>query len=560
MTAVTAAPRGVVWQRTRALITLVAVLLTAVAVVPGSGPTSTGDRRAVAVIDPAVRAATSAMGVVVVAAAGRTADAARAVVDAGGRVTRSLPIVDGFAATIRPRAVARLARATSIRSVTLNRTARFQELSYDSGTTNSNFARSTGTTAAWTQGNTGRGVGVAVIDSGVSNHPDLAGRVVWGPDLSGEGTTVDTYGHGTVMAGIIAGSGASGAAVAPANAYTGVAPNATIVAVKVAGRNGAVDVTTILQALHWVAAYKDQYNIRVLSLSWGVPSTQSPTVDPVNFAVERLWQLGILVVTSAGNDGPSTSITKPGDDPMVVTVGAVDDKQNVDAADDSVPSWSSRGPTPAGVAKPDLVAPGRYIIATRSYGSYVEQTYPKALYSPSYIRGSGTSESTAIVAGAAALLVAARPSLTPDQLKSVLKRSASPMPTFAAADQGAGRLRVDRALVTEPDATFVQSPISSGLGSIDASRGGRRVQTDCRNDGVIDVIQGEIDVRCEAWSGSAWTGSAWTGSAWTGSAWTGSAWTGSAWTGSAWTGSAWTGSAWNGNTYDDDPVFATAWW
>jgi serine protease AprX len=198
------------------------------------------------------------------------------------------------------------------------------------------------------------------------------------------------------------------------------------------------------------------------------------------------------------------------------------------------------------------------------------------------------------VAGAAALLLAARPSLTPDQVKSALMRSASPMPNFASKDQGAGRLRVDVALTTAPDPAFVQAPTSSGLGSIDASRGGRYVQAAC------GLIQGEIDVRCEpwngsawtgsawtgsawtgsawtgsawtgsawtgsawtggTWTGSAWTGSAWTGSAWTGSAWTGSAWTGSAWTGSAWTGSAWTGSAWTGNTYDEDDVFATAWW
>src|SRR2546430_1059186 len=139
---------------------------------------------------------------------------------------------------------------------------------------------------AWAQTRLGGGVGVAVIGPGASPMTDLRGRVVSGPDLSGEGTLIDTYGHGTVMAGIIAGSGAD--SVNNKNgAYTGVAPHATVVAVKVAGRNGAVDVSTVLQAMHWVSAYQSQFNIRVLNLSYGTPSTQNPAVDPLNYAVDR---------------------------------------------------------------------------------------------------------------------------------------------------------------------------------------------------------------------------------------------------------------------------------
>src|SRR5438552_738717 len=122
--------------------------------------------------------------------------------------------------------------------------------------------------------------------------------------------------------------------------HTGIAPKSWVVGVKVAGRNGAVDVSTMLWAMHWVASYKDQFNIRVMNLSWGVPSTQDPAVDPIDYAVERLWRLGIVVVVAAGNDGPNTgTITKPGDDPVILTVGAYDDKQNTDPSDDSVPSW-----------------------------------------------------------------------------------------------------------------------------------------------------------------------------------------------------------------------------
>ena len=508
-----------------------------------------------AVIDPAVLEAPTPSPVVVMAAEGARKSAEEAVRLAGGTVRESLPLVGGFGATLSAESAAELVGSESIVSVTLDRVGTFEEFSYDSATLASNFVRTTGASAAWAQGNTGRGVGVAVIDTGIANHNDFAGRLVHGPDLSGEGRTIDSYGHGTVMAGIIGGTGADSATGA---AYRGIAPGATLVGVKVAGRNGAVDVSTVLQAMHWIAAYKDQFNIRVLSLSWGVPSTQSAGVDPVNYAVERLWDLGIVVVVSAGNDGPQAgTILKPADDPVVLSVGAYDDKQNTDPADDSVSAWSARGSST--LAKPDLVAPGRYIVAARALGSYVEQNNPKALYSPSYIRGSGTSQAAAVAAGAAALLVAARPTLTPDEVKNVLKSTASPIANFTSTDQGAGRMRLDLALAATPDPAFVQTARSTGLGSINASRGGRYVQTDCGNDGTIDVILGEIDVRCETWNGSAWTGSAWTGSAWTGSAWTGSAWTGSAWTGSAWTGSAWTGSAWTGGYWTGSAWTGSAW-
>jgi serine protease AprX len=279
----------------------------------------------------------------------------------------------------------------------------------------SGFATPESLGAAWSTGNRGKGVGIAVLDTGVSPVEGLAGRLVHGPDLSGEGTTTDTYGHGTVMAGVAAG------AAAGSGTQSGVAPEATVVAVKVAGRNGAVDVSTMLQAMHWVSAYADQYGIRVLNLSWGTDSTQDPAVDPLNHAVQRLWEQGIVVVVAAGNDGPRAgTVAKPADDPMVLSVGAYDDKGDANERNDVLAPWSSRGPTAAGTAKPELVAPGRTLVAVRSPGSAVEQENPKALVAPAYVKGSGTSQAAAVVSGLAALVVAARPELTPDQVKRVL--------------------------------------------------------------------------------------------------------------------------------------------
>jgi serine protease AprX len=489
------------------------------------------------------------VSVIVQAAAGQVDVATMAARAQGADIGVGLPLVGGFVATMAASAAVRLGADPSVRAVTINRTVRFESLSYDATTTASNFARTSGATQAWAQANYGDGIGIGVIDTGVASMNDVTGRVIYGPDLSGEGTTIDSYGHGSVMAGIIGGSGAD-SATNSSTGYTGVAPKSWIVAVKVAGRSGAADVSTLLQAMHWMAAYKDQFNIRVVNLSWGTPSTQDPHYDPLNYAVERLWGLGIVVVVAAGNSGPNAgTILKPGDDPLVITTGAYDDKQNADPADDSLSSWTSRGPTAAGLQKPDVVAPGRTLVAMRAFGSYVEQTYPKALVGASYIKGSGSSEATAVVSGLAALIIKAHPGYTPDQVKAALTSTASPMASVAASGQGAGRVQLGAALNATPSSASWQIAAANGLGSIENSRGGAHVVTDCNEDGTLDTIQGEIDVRCDPWDGASWTGASWTGASWTGASWTGASWTGASWTGASWTGASWTGASWTGGTW-----------
>ena len=482
---------------------------------------------------------------------------ARAVADAGGRVREALPIVSGVAADVPADRLRELAADPRVATVTADRAASFEEYSYDESTVASNFARSSQATAAWAAGNYGKGVGVAVLDTGVSPMPDFAGRLVQGPDLSGEGTVVDSYGHGTVMAGAIAGSGADSIGRV-GGAFTGVAPGAHVVAVKTAGRNGVVDVSTMLQAMHWVLAYKDQFNIRVLNLSWGVPSTQGVTLDPINYAVERLWDAGIVVVVSAGNSGPSAgTILKPGDDPVAITVGAFDDKGDGDPSNDNIPGWSSRGPTAQGRAKPDLVTPGRTIVTARSFGSHVEQTYPKAWVSPSYIKGSGTSQAAAVASGLVALLLAARPELTPDNVKELLMKTASPLAGVDRYQQGAGRVQLAAALAATPTAAPQVRP-ATGLGSLEASRGAMHVQAYCND--VLTEIRGEIDVRCEAWNPNAWTGAPWNGDAWTGVTWKGAEWTGVSWKSVAWSDATWTGVTWKGGTWTSDSWQGTTGW
>src|SRR4029077_18974770 len=215
------------------------------------------------------------------------------------------------------------------------------------------YQKSVNADRAWTSGYTGSGVTVALVDTGIANVADLAGRVKTvttdalgfqtAPcmNFSGEPNCNDSYGHGTFIAGIIASSGASSG-----GAYTGIAPNVNLVSVKIAGADGSADVSKVLAAIQWVVSYKDKYGIKVLNLSLGTDSSQTYRTDPFDYAVEKAWQAGIAVVVSAGNLGPNPqTISKPADDPFVITVGAVDDKGTQGLGDDELPNFSSRGPT-----------------------------------------------------------------------------------------------------------------------------------------------------------------------------------------------------------------------
>jgi len=229
-----------------------------------------------------------------------------------------------------------------------------------------------------------------------------------------------------------------------------------------------------------------------------------------------------------------------------LTVGAYNEHGDSNPGNDAVPQWSSQGPTATGLAKPDLVAPGRSLVATRSYGSYVEQNNPRALIDPSYIRGSGTSEAAAVTSGAVALLVEAHPDWTPDQIKDALTSTASPIAYVSASAQGAGRLQLANALSANPQ-DDAQPVNATGLGSLEASRGPNHVVADCN--GQSTEISGEIDARCQPWDAQAWTTTPWGGDAWTGVSWKGAEWDGVSWKDVEWSDATWDGVSWKGGTW-----------
>ena len=291
----------------------------------------------------------------------------------------------------------------------------------------------------------GTGVGVAIIDSGVADHGDLhdasgASRVVYSQSfVAGNTNASDQFGHGTHVAGLIGGTGGnSGAGNGYQAKYPGVASNANIINLRVLDQNGFGTDSQVIAAIQQAITLKDAYNIRVINMSLGRPVFESYTLDPVCQAVEAAWQAGIVVVVAAGNRGRDTSmgthgfatIGAPGNDPAVITVGATRTMGTATRVDDAIASYSSKGPTLVDhLVKPDLVAPGNRLVSLRDAGSTLDRNYSQFVVAPlvgtpKYFRLSGTSMATPLVSGAVALMLQQNPSLTPDQVKARLMKTA----------------------------------------------------------------------------------------------------------------------------------------
>lgn len=475
----------------------------------------------------------------------------QAVAALGGAVTRTLPIVNGFAATVPSGTADRLARVPGVRAVSPDSEVRVQAdvpaaAGSDAAARPSVYRATVGADHVAAGGIDGSGVVVALIDTGVADVGDLDGRTVQidgglvGTDracvnLSAEEHCGDSYGHGTFMAGLIAGSGqASGGARA------GVAPGASILSVKIAGRDGAADVSTVLAAIQWVVAYQDLYGIDVLNLSLGTDSTRSYRSDPLNYAVQKAWDAGVAVIVAASNRGPKPgTVGKPGDDPLAITVGAIDDQATSVTSDDTLPDFSSRGPTAGdGLAKPDLVAPGARVTSLRAPGSLIdEQTGGGG----TYLRGSGTSMATAVVSGVAALTLDAVPSMRPDRLKFALKDTARLVASKDPNAVGAG-VPSARAAAAAPAGAAnqgVERASNVDLGdpvALDLSRGSVTVAVDPAEPlahGAQTVTQLLAD---PLWLTGLWTPEAWGRTAWQLNNLLRVRWSGTEWRGKNWQG------------------------
>ncbi|HEX6024829.1 MAG TPA: S8 family peptidase [Solirubrobacter sp.] len=405
---------------------------------------------------------------------------------AGGQVADTLPLINGLA--VRIESTERLRGDARIESVSRNAPIRSQSSRFDPSLLGTAYPASVLAPPAWNQA-TGAGVGVAVIDTGVDGglvdfkNADGESRVIASVVTNPDATTPnDDLGHGTHVAGIIAGDSTRRPAGDPlAGKYVGIAPEANLIAIKASDDEGEGTILDAIYGLQFVVDHKADYNIRVVNLS--VRSTEAETymTDPLDAAVEAAYFSGIVVVAAAGNNGSAEDATHyaPANDPFAITVGAADDQGTTARGDDTIASWSSVGYTQDGVMKPDLAAPGAQIVSTFSPSAAFGSLCPECVVDGEYMRIGGTSMAAPVVAGVAALLLQVHPEWTPDQVKSTLIETSRDV-----AGGGVNEVNAAAALA-------VAQPFSGADADI------------IPND-LVDPTTGAIDYTRSSWGRSSW--------------------------------------------------------
>ena len=540
------------------LVTRMVIGAVAAALFLGTTPLAAASKSRASIVDPALladaKANPNALFAVIVrgsATLGKSSDnrtrvkkAEDALASSNDGPRRTLSIVGGASGTLRGAQILALSKVPNV-----DRILRDELFSVS---WNADDAAASATEAGmlavnapqvWSSlGVSGKGVGVAVIDSGVADHADLAGRVVARADFTGERSMGDPGGHGTHVAGLIAGDGTSSN-----GAWAGVAPQANIVSVRVIDSFGHAKLSTIFAGMQWVLANRATYNIKVANLSFGGPALSGYQQDLLASATEMLSFAGLTVVVSAGNSGPGpSSITSPADDPFVITAGAADDGATPSLLDDSVAIWSSRGPTPFdGIAKPDLIAPGRKMIGLRSAGSAIDIAYPeRRVTAPGaadaqYFSMSGTSMAAPVVAGVAALYLERNPSASPMTVKRQLVGTARPLAGVPATAQGGGMVDAFAALTMRaPSMGFTRYAASNAFAEAVFAKvyGQPIVWRD-------PSFHGGVDSRGLAWADITWDDITWDDVTWEDITWEAFDWQDITWDDITWEDITWETSA-----------------
>jgi serine protease AprX len=433
------------------------------------------------------------------------------------------------------------------------------------GTSVTDVAETIGATSTAAAGLTGRGVGIALIDTGVVPVPGLpAAQIVNGPDLSIDSQSadlrhLDAFGHGTHLAGIMVGSD-------PANGLKGIAPGAKLTSIKVGTSNGAADVSQVIAALDWLVQHRkdDPANpIKVVCLAYGTDADANWSNDPLFFAVENATKAGMLVVVAGGNNGTALGrLNSPSTNYSVVTVGSAATQGTVTQADDMLSTFTSIDSN----ASLDIVAPGESIVSLRNPGSYIDTNYPGGRFGDTLFRGSGSSQSTAVVAAAAALLLEKAPNTTPIALKHWMQSYSTRMGGDAAKYTG-GELNVEAALQGRVPKTSTVKQASTGIGSLQASRGSIEVldgSTALTGDQTVYGSHNASSWAAASKAGTAWKGGLWmghrvAGDGWTGTSWASRTWAGAIWPGTNWSNLAWSDSSWSGRYWAGRYWSSTTW-
>lgn len=397
-------------------------------------------------------------------------EAERSLASIGGRIEAALPLIGGFEAMVPEAAIPRLALLPGIRTVAPNVLFRLDGKpgGGSSPSTSSTHTVAVDAPTAWSAGYKGSaGAAVALLDSGIAPVADLVSptnRIVgWKDFVDGSPTPRDPFGHGTYVAGIIAGNGG-----ASAGKWKGVAPESRLVGIRVFDALGTATASRVVQGIQWAIDNRALYSIRVLNLSFSTNADLSYRFDAVAYAAEQAWKAGIVVVASAGNQGPLPgSILSPGTDPFVITVGSVDHRGTTARTDDRMASSSGAGPTVIdGLSKPDLVAPGEWNTSLRVVGSTSDLLHPLSVRDAFYFDGAGTSPAVAVVSGIVAMMLQRRPSLAPDQVKYVLKATTTAAPSANPNVAGAGYVNAYGAVMSKLTARANQGLVPSSGGGL----------------------------------------------------------------------------------------------
>ena len=401
----------------------------------------------------------------------------------------------------------------------------------------------------WAKGTSAATPTIAVVDSGIdASRSDFGGRVVAQVNMTSlaGNSAGDGRGHGTFVAGIAAGSG---------DGYAGAAPASKLVSIDVMDDNGMAMTRDVIGAADWILQNKDTYGIRVANFSLHSSQPNSFMYDPLDQAVERLWFDGVVVVAAAGNYGvdgkPSGVPFAPGNDPFVITVGADDIDGSVSTNDDLAAPWSAYGYTLDGFAKPDIGAPGRYMIGPVPTASTLVAEKPASIVAPGYIQLSGTSFAAPVVAGAAAQILSAHPTWTPDEVKGALMVTASRTPNAAPLSQGVGIVDVAKAVALSsapnPNAAlnrFITTDLSGGK-AFDAAS-------------WASMASANASWASASWSDASWASASWNSASWASASWASASWASASWasdsqSAASWASASWASASWADNAETEAP-------
>jgi serine protease AprX len=522
-------------KRRTALLTTLALTL----IVPlgaTAGPSKKTETSGSAFVAPALLSAAQANGgktfsVIVQGKGGnQAAKAVGGVLKISLKAARTFTSIDGVAIDLTGAQILKLAADKHVTAITANAPMRLAAAS----TSNDKWPFVTGVFKYWASGSApaAPAATIAVVDSGLdASRPEFAGRIVANVNLSTlpGNSPGDGRGHGTFVAGIAAGDYAG---------HTGAAPGAKLVSLDVMDDQGMARTSDVIAAADWILTNKAKYGIRVANFSLHSSVANSFMYDPLDKAVERLWFSGVVVVAAAGNYGSAGGASgvpfAPGNDPFVLTVGASDTGRSVSTNDDTAAPWSAYGYTLDGFAKPEVAAPGRYMVGPVPVSSTLYSERPDHIVEPGYMELSGTSFAAPIASGVAALILGKHPEYTPDQVKGALMLGAKAMPSAADLSEGVGEINAGRSL-------DLQNPPNPNLAlnaflATDPSTGGR----------VFDQASWASKAKSDAsWASASWSAASWASASWSAASWASASWSDASWASASWASSAEAAASWS---------------